>query len=130
MDLDVTKLPIPKTWPMDGGRYITLPLVVTKDPKSGEHNLGMYRGQVFGPKEVGLHWQIHKHAADHAAAWPGGKMPVAICIGGPPELIFSAIAPLPDNLEEYMFAGFLGKRRLRITKALTQDILVMQMQIS
>ena len=124
MDLDVTQLPIPKTWPMDGGRYITLPLVVTKDPKSGEHNLGMYRGQIFGPKEVGLHWQIHKHAADHAAAWPEGKMPVAICIGGPPELIFSAIAPLPDNLEEYMFAGFLGKRRLRITKALTQDLLV------
>ena len=100
------------------------PLVVTKDPHSGEHNLGMYRGQVFGPKEVGLHWQIHKHGADHAAAWPDGKMPVAICIGGPPELIFSAIAPLPDNLEEYMFAGFLGKRRLRITKALTQDLLV------
>ena len=75
-------------------------------PTSGEHNLGMYRGQVFGPKEVGLHWQIHKHGADHAAAWPDGKMPVAICIGGPPELIFSAIAPLPDNLEEYMFAGF------------------------
>ena len=86
METDVTKLPIPKTWPMDGGRYITLPLVVTKDPKTQEHNLGMYRGQVFGPKEVGLHWQIHKHGADHAAAWPDGKMPVAICIGGPPEL--------------------------------------------
>jgi len=124
METDVTKLPIPKTWPMDGGRFITLPLVVTKDPKTQEHNLGMYRGQVFGPKEVGLHWQIHKHGADHADAWPDGKMPVAICIGGPPELIFSAIAPLPDNLEEYMFAGFMGKRRLRITKALTQDLLV------
>jgi len=124
MEIDVTQLPIPKTWPMDGGRYITLPLVVTKDPNSGEHNLGMYRGQIFGPKEVGLHWQIHKHGADHAAAWPDGKMPVAICIGGPPELIFSAIAPLPDNLEEYMFAGFLGRRRLRITKALTQNLLV------
>ena len=124
MELDVTKLPIPKTWPLDGGRYITLPLVVTKDAKSGEHNLGMYRGQIFGPKEVGIHWQIHKHGADHAAAWPDGKMPVAICIGGPPELIFSAIAPLPDNLEEYMFAGFVGKKRLPITKATTQDLLV------
>ena len=122
--LDVTSLPIPKTWPLDGGRYITLPLVVTKNPSTGEHNLGMYRAQVFGPKEVGLHWQIHKHGADHAAAYPDGKMPVAICIGGPPELIFSAIAPLPDNLEEYMFAGFLGGRRLRITKATTQDIYV------
>jgi len=124
LPLDVTKLPIPKTWPEDGGRYITLPLVVTKDAISGEHNLGMYRGQVFGPKEVGLHWQIHKHGADHAAEYPDGKMPVAICIGGPPELIFSAIAPLPDNLEEYMFAGFLGRRRLRLTKAKTQDLLI------
>jgi UbiD family decarboxylase len=124
MDADVTQLPIPKTWPMDGGRFITLPLVVTKDAVTGEHNLGMYRGQVFSPTEVGLHWQIHKHGADHAAAWPGGKMPVAICIGGPPELVFSAIAPLPNNLEEYMFAGFLGRRRLRITKALTQDLMI------
>lgn len=124
METDVTQLPIPKTWPMDGGRFITLPLVVTKDANTGEHNLGMYRGQVFSPTEVGLHWQIHKHGADHAAAWPGGKMPVAICIGGPPELVFSAIAPLPNNLEEYMFAGFLGRRRLRITKALTQDLMI------
>ena len=120
---DVTKLPIPTTWPMDGGPFITLPLVVTKDPSTEEHNLGMYRAQVFGPKEVGLHWQMHKHGAEHAAA-SDGKMPVAICMGGPPELMFSAIAPLPDNLEEYMFAGLLGQRRLRITKCLTQDLWV------
>ena len=125
LPLDLTKLPIPKTWPMDGGAFVTLPLVVTKDPASGEHNLGMYRAQVFGPKELGLHWQIHKHAADHAAALgPGAKMPVAVCMGGPPELIFSAISPLPDNLSEYQFAGILGRRSLRITKALTQDLMV------
>ena len=123
--LDLTRLPIPKTWPMDGGHFVTLPLVVTKDPESGEHNLGMYRAQVFGPKELGLHWQIHKHAADHAAALgPGAKMPVAVCIGGPPELIFSAISPLPDNLSEYQFAGILGRSSLPITKALTQDLMV------
>ena len=125
LDTDLTKLPIPKTWPMDGGHFVTLPLVVTKDPKSGEHNLGMYRAQVFSPKEIGLHWQIHKHGADHAAATgENQKMPVAICMGGPPELIFSAIAPLPDNLSEYQFAGILGSRSLRITKALTQDLMV------
>ena len=124
LDTDVTKLPIPKTWPLDGGRFITLPLVVTKDANSGEHNLGMYRGQIFSKTEIGLHWQIHKHGADHAAQWPEGKMPVAICLGGPPELIFSAIAPLPDNLEEYMFAGFLSRKRLKVTKAITQDLLV------
>ena len=125
LDTDLTKLPIPKTWPMDGGHFVTLPLVVTKDPKSGEHNLGMYRAQVFSPTEIGLHWQIHKHGADHAAAsGKQEKMPVAICMGGPPELIFSAIAPLPDNLSEYQFAGILGSRSLRITKALTQDLMV------
>ncbi|MDP6843962.1 MAG: UbiD family decarboxylase [Candidatus Thalassarchaeaceae archaeon] len=120
---DLTKLPIPTTWPMDGGPFITLPLVVTKDPSTKEHNLGMYRAQVYGPTEVGLHWQMHKHGADHAAA-SDGKMPVAICLGGPPEVMFSAIAPLPDNLEEYMFAGLLGQKRLRITKCLTQDLWV------
>ncbi|MEE3310835.1 MAG: UbiD family decarboxylase [Candidatus Thermoplasmatota archaeon] len=120
---DVTKLPIPTTWSMDAGPFITLPLVVTKDPTSGEYNLGMYRGQVYGPKEVGLHWQMHKHGAEHADA-NDGRMPVAICLGGPPEVMFSAIAPLPDNLEEYMFAGLLAKERLRITKCLTQDLWV------
>lgn len=119
---DLTKLPIPKTWPNDGGPFVTLPLVVTKDPESGDHNLGMYRSQIFGPKEAGLHWQIHKHAADHASK--GKKIPVALCMGGPPELIFSAISPLPDNLSEYQFAGILGRKRLKITKALTQDLYV------
>lgn len=125
---DLTRLPIPTTWPKDGGPFVTLPLVVTKNPKNGDHNLGMYRAQVFGPKEIGLHWQIHKHAADHAAAAKeSGKevrMPVAICMGGPPELIFSAISPLPDNLSEYQFAGILGRKSLPITKALTQDLMV------
>ena len=128
LPLDLTRLPIPTTWPKDGGPFVTLPLVVTKNPKNGEHNLGMYRAQVFGPKEIGLHWQIHKHAADHAAAVKqaggDGRMPVAICMGGPPELIFSAISPLPDNLSEYQFAGILGRKSLPITKALTQDLMV------
>ena len=86
--------------------------------------MGMYRGQIFGPKEVGLHWQRHKHGADHATDSGDNRMPVAICIGGPPELIFSAIAPLPDNLSEYEFAGLLGGSRLRLTKCLTNDLYV------
>lgn len=125
LPLDLTKLPIPKTWPLDGGNFVTLPLVITKNPKTGEHNMGMYRAQVFGPKQIGLHWQIHKHGADHAALFgKDAKMPVAICIGGPPELIFSAISPLPDNLSEYQFAGILGRKSLPITKALTQDLMI------
>ena len=122
-DPDVTKLPIPVTWPNDGGPFMTLPLVVTADPESGTHNMGMYRSQVFGPREVGLHWQKHKHGADHADSTEG-RMPVAICLGGPPQVIFSSISPLPDNLTEYEFAGLLSGKRLRITKCLTNDLWV------
>ena len=122
-DPDVTLLPIPTTWPNDGGPFMTLPLVVTVDPETGVHNMGMYRSQVFGPNEVGLHWQKHKHGADHADA-SDGKMPVSICLGGPPELTFSAISPLPDNLSEYEFAGLLTGNRLRITQCLTNDLWV------
>ncbi len=121
---DMTRLPIPTTWPNDGGPFITLPLVITADPSTGVHNMGMYRAQVFGPKEVGLHWQRHKHGAEHAAEAGDGRMPVAICMGGPPELIFSAMSPLPDNLSEYEFAGLLGGKRLRLSKCKTNDLWV------
>ena len=122
---DLTKLPIPKTWPHDGGQFITLPLVITKDPLTGEQNLGMYRSQIYNATECGLHWQMHKHGADHAASGQDGeKIPVAICLGGPPELIFSAISPLPDNLSEFMFASFLSNQRTRLVKAKTQDLWV------
>ena len=120
---DVTRLPIPRTWPEDAGPFMTLPLVVTADPDTGVHNMGMYRSQVFGPREVGLHWQAHKHGADHADA-ATGRMPVAICLGGPPGLTFSAISPLPDNLSEYEFAGLLSGKRLPITKCATSDLWV------
>ncbi len=123
---DLTTLPIPKTWPNDGGQFITLPLVITKDPVSGEQNLGMYRSQIYGPTECGLHWQMHKHGADHADSSKENseQIPVAICLGGPPELIFSAISPLPDNLSEFMFASFLGNQRIHMVKAKTQDLMV------
>ena len=120
---DVTKLPIPITWPHDGGPFMTLPLVVTVNPENEIHNMGMYRSQVFGPKEVGLHWQKHKHGADHADS-SEGRMPVAICLGGPPQVIFSSISPLPDNLSEYEFAGLLSGKRLKITKCQTNDLWV------
>ena len=125
---DITKLPIPTTWPQDGGPFMTLPLVITQDPKTGHHNMGMYRSQVFGPTEVGLHWQAHKHGAEHAEASADSeefeKMPVAICLGGPPHIMFSAISPLPDNLSEYEFAGILSGERLKIAKCLTNDLWV------
>lgn len=121
---DLTCLPLPQTWPLDGGRFATLPLVVTRDPDTGTHNLGMYRAQVFSPSELGLHWQLHKHGADHAERAREARIPVAVCLGGPPELIFSAISPLPDNLDEFAFAGFLGNKRLRLARAVSQDLWV------
>ena len=124
---DLTRLPIPRTWPLDGGQTMTLPLVITRDPSTGEHNMGCYRAQVYGPTECGLHWQMHKHGADHAhASAQAGEahIPIAICLGGPPELLFSAVSPLPDNLSEYMFASFLSDSRLPLVRARTQDLWV------
>ena len=134
-EVDLTRLPLPRTWPLDAGRFATLPLVVTRDPDTGSHNLGMYRAQIHGPTALGLHWQLHKHGAEHAArarapqardanGRPVDGMPVAVCLGGPPELIFAAISPLPDNLDEYAFAGFLGRKRLRLARAVSQDLMV------
>ena len=101
-----------------------------KDPKSGEHNLGMYRAQVFRKRNRITLANPQTWCRHAAATGENQKMPVAICMGGPPELIFSAIAPLPDNLSEYQFAGILGRRSLRITKALTQDLMVSEADIS
>ena len=123
---DVTRLPIPTTWPMDGGPFVTLPLVVTRHPElrsttsaCTELRSSVLRGRppLADPQACGRPCRIRKGGWFH-------QDPSGACIGGPPELIFSAIAPLPDNLEEYMFAGFLGRRRLPLTKALTQDLLV------
>ena len=113
LDPDVTKLPIPKCWPMDGGRYITLPLVVTRDPISREHNMGCTEDKSTQRERLDFIGR-YTNMAQITPPCTRGRMPVAICIGGPPELIFSAIAPLPDNLEEYMFAGFLGRKRLKL----------------
>ena len=76
---DLTRLPIPRTWPLDGGQTMTLPLVITRDPSTGEHNMGCYRAQVYGPTECGLHWQMHKHGADHAHASAQAEIGRASC---------------------------------------------------
>ncbi len=117
-------LPILKCWPMDGGRFITLPCVVTQDPDTGERNLGMYRLQVFDRQTVGLHWQLQKVAARHGRRYfeTGRPMPVAIFLGGDPVFTFCATAPLPDGLDELLLAGFLRKRSVRMVKCLTHEI--------
>ncbi len=121
---DLNKLPILKCWPADGGRFITLPCVVTRDPETGLRNVGMYRLQVFGPDLTGMHWHKHKTGARHFAGYKekGLKMPVSVVIGGDPAYTYAATAPLPDNIDEYLLAGFLRKKRVELVKCLTNDL--------
>ncbi|MFN8258545.1 MAG: menaquinone biosynthesis decarboxylase [Bacteroidales bacterium] len=121
---DLSILPVLKCWPADGGRFITFPLVISKDPVSGIRNVGMYRMQVFDKNLTGMHWHKHKVGARHFKEYKqlGKKMPIAVALGGDPILTYSATAPLPDNIDELMLAGFLRKEKVKLVKAITQDI--------
>jgi 4-hydroxy-3-polyprenylbenzoate decarboxylase len=121
---DLNIFPILKCWPEDGGRFITLPLVHTKDPITGIRNVGMYRMQVLDKNTTGMHWHMHKVGARHYREYKsaGKKIPIAVALGGDPVYTYVATAPLPDNMDEYMFAGFLRKQRVDLVKCLTQDI--------
>jgi len=120
---DLTKLPVLTTWPGDAGPFITLPLVITKDPRTRRTNVGMYRMQVFGATETGMHWQRHKQGRAHADAW-GAKIPVAVAIGTEPALTYAATAPLPPLLDEFAFAGLLRGKPVEVMRARTVDLLV------
>src|SRR5436305_7628778 len=123
-DVDLSSLPIITCWPEDGGPYITLPMVVSKDPKRGIRNVGMYRVQVLGPRTLAMHWQRHKVGAAHwrEMAEKGEKMSVAIAIGADPASVYSASAPLPPTIDEFLFAGFLRKTPVSLAKAVTNDL--------
>jgi 4-hydroxy-3-polyprenylbenzoate decarboxylase len=123
-EIDLGALPIITCWPEDGGPYITLPQVVTRDPKSGVRNVGMYRIQVLERDLLAMHWQRHKVGAAHwrEMAARGEKMPVAIALGGDPASVYAASAPLPPNIDEYVFAGFLRNKPVRLAKAVTCDL--------
>jgi 4-hydroxy-3-polyprenylbenzoate decarboxylase len=118
------KFPILKTWPEDGGAFITLPLVFTKDPETGDRNCGMYRLQVYDKNTTGMHWHMHKDGARHyrKAEQMGKRLPVAVVIGSDPAVIFSATAPLPENMYEMLFAGFLRKAAVELVKCETNDL--------
>ena len=123
-DVDLDRFPVPVCWPQDGGPYITLPGVITRDPVSGTRNVGMYRIQVTGSRTVAMHWQRHKVGAAHwrAMAERGETMPVAIALGGDPASIYAASAPLPPSIDEYLFAGFLRRQPVHLAKAVTSDL--------
>ncbi len=117
-------LPILQCWPQDGGRFVTFPCVHTTDPDTGERNLGMYRMQVYDDRSTGMHWQVHKVGARHGKRYyeRGERMPVAVTIGGDPAYTFAATAPLPDGLDEILFAGFIRKKPVPLVKCETVDL--------
>jgi len=126
MKPDLSILPVLKCWPHDGGRFITLPIVHTFHPVTGKPNAGMYRMQVLGTGITGMHWQRHKTGANHFEAWKktGKRMPVSVTLGGDPVYTYCATAPLPENLSEYILAGFIRKKKVKLVKCITNDIYV------
>ena len=117
--------PILQCWPEDGGRYITLPLVFSRNPDTGKRNCGMYRMQVFDDRTAGMHWQTHKQGAEHyrrMAQHGKTRMDVAVAIGADPATMFSAILPLPPDLDEMMIAGFLRGSPVEMVKCQTSDL--------
>jgi len=118
---DLSTLPILKSWPHDGGRFITLPMVITQDIETGARNVGMYRMQVLDARTAAMHWHIHKTGARHFAGYKAHKkrMPVAVALGGDPLLAYCATAPLPDGIDEFLFAGFLREREVQMVKGIT-----------
>jgi 4-hydroxy-3-polyprenylbenzoate decarboxylase len=121
-NLDI--LPVLKCWELDGGRFITLPMVHTKDPNTGIRNLGMYIMQVIDSKTTAMHWHQHKTGARHYREYQAlcKRMPIAVALGGDPIYTYAATAPLPDNIDEYILAGVLRKQTVKMVKCITQDI--------
>ncbi|HYA26798.1 MAG TPA: menaquinone biosynthesis decarboxylase [Thermodesulfovibrionales bacterium] len=126
---DLGKFPILKCWPgdgqlTDGGRFITLPMVFTKDPGTGRPNCGMYRIHIYDKNTTGMHWHIHKDGARHFDRYKalGRRMPAAIAVGSDPAVIYAASAPLPESIDEMLFAGFLRREPVGMVKCITSDI--------
>jgi 4-hydroxy-3-polyprenylbenzoate decarboxylase len=120
-DVDLGRLPVQTCWPGDAGPFITLPAVITRDPRTGQRNVGMYRMQVLGPRSTAMHWQIHKDGrADYL--FTEGRMEVAVALGLDPISAYSASAPLPKHIDEFMVAGFLRGEPVEMVKGVTVDL--------
>jgi len=120
----LSELPIQKCWPQDAGRFICMPLVITRDPDNGSRNVGTYRMQIIDERTTFMHWQLHKTGARHWRRYMELKkrMPVAVALGGDPVYAFAATAPLPDGIDEMMLAGFLRKKSVEMVKCQTNDL--------
>ena len=125
-DVDLSILPVLTTWPGDAGPFITLPVVVTRDPETGKRNVGMYRMQVFDKNTTGMHWHRHKGGASHyhEAGKRSERLPVAVAIGPDPACTYAATAPLPDDIDEFLFAGFLRQSAVELVQCKTVDLQV------
>jgi len=123
-DASLDELPILKCWPEDGGRYITFPIVFTRDPESGDRNIGTYRMQVYDGRTTGMHWQRHKGGAQHyrVAERLGKRLEVAVALGPEPVLPYCATAPMPEGLDELILGGFLARRRIEMVKCVSIDL--------
>ncbi|MFH0974914.1 MAG: menaquinone biosynthesis decarboxylase [Spirochaetota bacterium] len=119
-------IPILTCWPHDGGPFVTFPIVITKDPDNGIQNAGMYRMHKYDKATTGMHWQYNKDGANHFSRYrnAGKRMDVAVALGGSPAVTYAATAPLPPNIDEFMFAGFLNSRAVELVKAKTVDLMV------
>jgi len=124
--LSLADLPILQCWPQDGGRYITWPMVITKNPETGKRNTGCYRMQVFDERTTGMHWQTQKHGAEHfrsaRAKNREGKIDVAVAIGADPATCFAGILPVPPDMDEFLFSGFLRRDPVELVKCKTVDL--------
>lgn len=122
----LSRFPIMKCWPQDGGRFITFPLVITRSPKTGRRNVGCYRMQVYDERTTAMHWQIHKGGAEHfrclARQGKGKRLDVAVAIGADPATMLSGVLPLPEDIDEFLFAGFLRQQPVDLVKCETVDL--------
>ncbi|MGB2676417.1 MAG: menaquinone biosynthesis decarboxylase [Candidatus Acidiferrum sp.] len=125
-DVNLLDFPILKCWPQDGGRFITFPLVFTKNPETGKRNVGMYRMQVYDERTTGMHWQTQKHGAEHfrraRAKNPEGRIPVSVAIGADPATTLGGILPIPPDLDEMMFSGFLKREPVELVPCETNEL--------
>jgi len=123
-DPSLLDLPALKCWPEDGGRFLTLPIVITRHPVTGQRNVGMYRMQLYDRKTAGMHWHPHKVGAEHYRRYEarGERMPVVVALGGDPAVIYAATAPLPEEFDELLFAGFLRREAVDVVRCKTVDL--------